>query len=115
MSQRPLYAALVVCLAMAVVQDAAAQSPSLVLFPTSLTVTEASSATYTVKLATLPTAAVTVSIGGTSGTDLSLNKTSLTFTTSNYNTAQTVTVRAAGDDDATNDSATLTHTAAGGG
>ena len=96
MLQRPLYVALVVGLATAVVQDAAAQSPSLVLSPMSLPVTEASSATYTVTLATLPTADVTVSIGGTSGTDLSLDKRSLTFTTSNYNTAQTVRVRAAG-------------------
>ena len=41
--------------------------------------------------------------------------TSLEFTTSNYNTAQTVTVSAAADDDATHDRATLTHTASGGG
>ena len=115
--QRPLlYVALVVCLATAVVQDVAAQSPpSLVLSPTSLDVPEAGSASYTVKLATLPTAEVTVSIGGTSGTDLSLNMMSLTFTTSDWNTAQMVTVSAAGDSDATHDSATLTHTATGGG
>ena len=100
---------------MAVVQDAAAQSPSLVLSPTSLDVPEAGSASYTVKLATLPTADVTVSIGGTSGTDLSLNMAPLTFTTSSWNTAQTVTVSAEGDPDATHDSATLSHTASGGG
>ena len=39
---------------------------------------------------------------------------SLTFTTSNWDTAQMVTVSAAGDSDATHDSATLTHTASGG-
>ena len=116
MFQRPLlYVALAVCLATAVVQDVAAQSPSLVLSPTSVVVPEAGSASYTVKLATLPTAEVTVSIGGTSSTDLSLNMMSLTFTTSNWDTAQMVTVSAAGDSDATHDSATLTHTATGGG
>ena len=93
----------------------AAQSPSLVLSVTSLDVPEAGSASYTVKLATLPTADVTVSIGGTANTDLSLNKTSLTFTTSNWDTTQSVRVSAAQDSDALNDTATLTHTATGGG
>ena len=90
-------------------------SPSLVLSEISLDVPEAGFASYTVKLGTLPTAEVTVSIGGTSGTDLSLNRTSLTFTMSNWSTAQSVTVLAARDSDATHDSATLTHTASGGG
>ena len=93
----------------------AAQSPSLVLSETSLDVPEAGSASYTVKLATLPTADVTVSIGGTANTDLSLNKTSLTFTTANWDTTQSVRVSAAQDSDALNDTATLTHTATGGG
>ena len=114
-SQCLLFVALVVALATGVVQNAAAQSAGLVLSETTLTVEEASSASYTVKLATQPTAAVEVSIGGTSGTDLSLDKTTLTFTTSNWNTAQTVTVSAVTDDDATHDSATLTHAASGGG
>ena len=95
--------------------EAQAQTATMVLSPTSLDVPEAGSASYSVKLGTLPTAEVTVSIGGTSGTDLSLNMASLTFTTSNWDTAQMVTVSAAGDSDATHDSATLTHTATGGG
>ena len=105
---------LVMGLTAGVVQNAAAQSPSLVLSPTSLDVPEPGSASYTVKLATLPTADVTVSIGGTSGTDLSLNRRSLTFTMSNWSTAQSVSVSASRDSDATHDSATLTHTASGG-
>ena len=40
---------------------------------------------------------------------------SMTFTTANWNTAQTVTVRAVADDDAATEMATLLHTAAGGG
>ena len=115
MFRRPLYVALLVGLAAAVVQDAAAQSPSLVLSDSSLEVPEAGSADYTVKLATQPSADVTVSIGGTSGTDLTVSRTSLTFTTSNWDMAQGILVRAARDDDATHDSATLTHTALGGG
>ena len=94
---------------------AAGTAPTMVLSQTSLDVPEAGSASYSVKLGTLPTAEVTVSIGGTSGTDLSLNMMSLTFTTSNWDTSQMVTVSAAGDSDATDDRATLTHTATGGG
>ena len=93
---------------------AAGTAPTMVLSQTSLDVPEAGSASYSVKLGTLPTAEVTVSIGGTSGTDLSLNMMSLTFTTSNWDTSQMVTVSAAGDSDATDDRATLTHTATGG-
>ena len=115
MFKRTMYVALVVGLATAVAQTAAAQSASFVLSPTSLDVSEAASASYTVKLATLPTADVTVSIGGTANTDLSLNKMSLTFTTSNWDTTQSVRVSAAQDSDALNDTATLTHTATGGG
>ena len=88
---------------------------ALILAPTSLTVIEGASSTYTVKLATAPTGEVTVAIGGFSGTDLTLDDTSLTFTTSNWKNAQTVTVSAAHDADKTSDSATLTHSASGGG
>ena len=90
-------------------------TPGLVLSASSLEVPENGEASYTVKLATLPTGAVTVTLGGTTGTDLSLDKTSLTFNAMTWNTAQTVTVSAADDDDSTNDQATLTHTASGGG
>ena len=80
---------------------------------TSLTVSEGGSATYTVALASRPTTSVTVTITGHLGTDLSLDRTSLFFTASTWNTAQVVMVSAARDLDATNDSATLTHTASG--
>ena len=93
---------------------AAGTAPTMVLSQTSLDVPEAGSASYSVKLGTLPTAEVTVSIGGTSGTDLSLNMMSLTFTTSNWNVPRWVTVLAARDSDARHDRATLTHTATGG-
>ncbi len=89
---------------------------------TALTVTEGGSATYTVRLATLPTGNVTVTVAGASGevtvdTDTSTpnNQNTLTFTTTNWEMAQTVTVSADQDSDTANDTATLTHTASGGG
>ena len=92
-------------------------TPAIVLSKTDLSLTEGDAAgmSYTVALATKPSAGVSVSITGHSGTDLSLDKTTLTFTTGNWNTAQTVTVTAAEDDDGVVDPvATLTHTASGG-
>ena len=92
-------------------------SADIVLSKTDLAVTEGDAAgtSYTVALATQPTSSVSVSITGHSGTDLSLDETTLTFTTETWNTAQTVTVTAAEDDDGVTDAvATLTHTASGG-
>ena len=88
----------------------------IVLSETDLTVTEgvAAGSSYTVKLATQPTGEVTVTVSGHAGTDLTLDKTTLTFTTDNWNTAQTVTVKAGQDNDGSADTATLTHTASGG-
>ena len=93
---------------------------AIVFTPTSLTVEEgdATGETYAVKLATEPSEEVTVTVSGHSGTDLTLSGLSptntLTFTTANWNTAQTVTVKAADDADGTDDTVTLTHTASGG-
>ena len=82
--------------------------------PPSVTVAEenATGDSYTVVLATQPTADVTVTVAGHAGTEVSPNPSTLTFTTMNWETAQTVTVTAADDADATNDSDTLTHSAA---
>ena len=89
--------------------------PSLVFSATSVTVPEGETATYTVALATEPTAEVTVRIAGASG-DLSLDKTRLAFTPGDWDDAQTITVEAAEDDDTSTDPAvTLTHEASGGG
>ena len=89
--------------------------PSVTVDPTTLTVNEGGSGAYTVKLDTEPTADVTITVAGASG-DVTVTGSPLTFTTQNYNTAQTVTVNAAEDDDAVTDTAvTLTHSASGGG
>ena len=93
----------------------------IVLSSTSLTVTEedASGASYTVALATEPTVDVTVTISGQAGTDLTLegiklSNDALAFTPATWNRPQTVTVKAAHDDDGVDETATLTHTASGG-
>ncbi|MYI02361.1 MAG: hypothetical protein F4122_07570, partial [Gammaproteobacteria bacterium] len=86
----------------------------LVLSKAALGVDEGGEASYDVSLATEPTAEVTVTISGHSNTGLTPDKTSLTFTTENWETAQTVTVAAADDADAVNDIDTLAHTASGG-
>ena len=90
--------------------------PAIVLSETGLTVTEgdAAGSSYTVELATQPSGEVTVTVSGHAGTDLTLDKTTLTFTVDNWDTAQTVTVTAGQDDDGSADTATLTHTASGG-
>ena len=95
---------------------------NVVLSPTSLTVTEGddTGVSYTVKLSTQPSDTITVTIGGHSGTDLSIsgttlsNSNTLTFSTPNWNTAQTVTVKAGHDGNSGDESETLTHTASGG-
>ena len=81
---------------------------------TSLTVTEedTTGGTYTVVLDTQPTASVTVTVAGHSGTEVTPTPASLTFTSTNWSTAQTVTVTAGNDADLTNDMVTLTHSAA---
>ena len=95
------------------------ESVGLVLSEESLEVTEgdANGATYTVKLASEPAASVTVTLSGHADSDLSLSgvtNDALTFTTSNWNTAQTITVTAAEDDDMIDDIGLLSHFASGG-
>ncbi len=80
--------------------------------PQALTVDEGDSAggTYTVVLATQPSGPVTVTVGGTLG-DVTLSSSELTFATNTWDTAQTVTVKAGLDADASDDSVSLMHTA----
>ena len=89
-------------------------SPGVTLSKTTLTVTEGNTTggAYTVILKTPPTADVTVTVGGHAGTDVTPAPSTLLFTTTDWNTAQTVTVTGGNDADTANDSVTLTHTAA---
>ncbi len=86
---------------------------------TSVSVNEGSTATYTVKLDTKPTAnvVITPTSGDTAAVTVSTAATNnkLTFTTSNWSTPQTVTVTGVQDTDRTNESITVSHSATGGG
>ena len=79
-----------------------------------LTVNEGSTGTYTVKLDSQPTASVTVTPSKTGSSDVTFAPASLTFTTLNWSATQTVTVTAADDSDAADDTATISHAVAGG-
>ena len=90
-----------------------ADTPRLILGVNTLNVTEGDMATYTVRLGTRPGTNVTVTITGQSG-DLRVDSgTELTFTQSNWNEAQIITLTAVMDSNTTNDQVTLTHTASG--
>ena len=98
--------------------DPPPNSPQLVLSRSSLTVAEGSTGSYALKLGTQPTGTVTVNIAS-SNNDVTVSPNPVTFQSSGssklWNVAQTITVTAAQDVDATNDSGTLTHTPSGGG
>ena len=85
------------------------------LSKTSLTVAEGGSATYTVALDTAPSANVTIAVANrgqsADDSDLTVSPSSLTFTSTNYSSAQTVTVSAAQDADDADGAAVITHTA----
>jgi ELWxxDGT repeat protein len=107
--------------------EAAANRPELVVTPAGpppqglvvsapgVTVPEGGSANFTVKLAVQPAADVVVNVARAGGgdADLSTATTSLTFTAANWNVAQTVTVNAAEDADATNGTASFAVSSAG--
>ena len=90
-------------------------TPRVTVSTAALTVTEedANGDSYTVVLATQPTADVTVTVAGHAGTVVILapDPPALTFTAQNWDTVQTVTVTAVDDADTTNDSIRLTHSA----
>ena len=87
--------------------------PGVAINPTLLEITEGGSGSYTVVLTTEPSATVTVGISGAAD-DVRLNRTRLSFSTSNWNREQTVTVSVSEDDDAVPDAhVTLTHSVTG--
>ena len=78
-----------------------------------LSIREEDEGEYAVKLDSQPTQNVTVTVTGQGG-EVSVSRDTLTFTPTNWNTTQEVTVSTAHDADAVNDRVTLTHTARGG-
>ena len=87
----------------------------IVLSATTLSVAENASATYTVALSVVPTGDVTVALTATGDAGITFTPSSLTFTTNNWSTAQTITVSAAEDANTTDETKTITHTASSGG
>ena len=83
------------------------------LSPTSLTINEDGSGRYTVKLDTEPSANVTITVYavGPNANAVTVVGSPLIFTSGNYSTAQTITVRAGIDEDTTDEIVELSHTA----
>ncbi|MCY3737792.1 MAG: hypothetical protein OXG13_15390, partial [Gemmatimonadaceae bacterium] len=88
--------------------------PALTLSHTGFEITEGVTVDYTVVLGSEPSADVTVTITSSSS-KLSANFTTLTFTTDNWETEQSVTLTANQDDDELNYWVSVAHTASGGG
>ena len=89
-------------------------APGVTISESAVMVTEqdATGDTYTVVLETQPMAAVTITVGGFSNTDVTASPASLPFTPMNWETAQTVRVTAGNDANVVNETVTLTHSAA---
>ena len=86
--------------------------PAVTVSTPTLEVAEGGSNTYTVVLDTKPGADVTIRI--TAGGEVTTDPTSLTFTSSNWDTVRTVSVYASHDPDAANDSVSVSHVVASG-
>ena len=87
--------------------------PDLEIPEDPLTVGEGESDTYTVKLKTQPTGEVTVTLSSDDTGAASVSPLELTFTTSNWKDAQTVTVTGVQDADAENEELPVSHIASG--
>ena len=96
------------------VTDDEAPVPNLVLSPTRLNITEGGSGAFTLRLATQPTASVTVSVESGRTGKATVSPSSVSFSASNWNNARTVTVSAREDSDASNDSVNINLLASGG-
>ena len=88
-------------------------TPALKFSAPTLNVDEGASATYSVSLATEPSAQVSVAITS-DNPEVTLDKKALSFGVDDWNQSQRITVSAREDDDASPDRASLTHEASGG-
>ena len=79
----------------------------------SVTLREGGRTTYTVRLATRPTGSVTVRPSVTGDADVTVSPASLGFSSSSWNRARPVTVRAEEDFDEVRDTATVSHAVSG--
>ncbi len=88
------------------------ETAGVTVSPTTLAVGEAGSGEYTLRLNTPPASDVTINVTNPDASAVTLSATSLTFTTDNWNSVQTVTVSGVEDTDADHETVQLTHTAA---
>ena len=86
--------------------------PALVVDTRSLYVDENGSATFEVSLAIAPTDPVIVTVASDDATAATVTPTTLTFTSSDYSTPQTVTVTGVDDDTTSDEALTVSLTAA---
>ena len=93
---------------------AAADPRVIVTPPASSSVAEGSgTASYTVELNTQPSGPVTISASSSDSGALAASPASLTFTTSDWDTAQTVTLSGVEDDNAIDETVTISHSVSG--
>ena len=85
-----------------------------IVAPAELTMQEGTQSPLQVSLAAQPSGTVTIGLAGHAGTQIALDQTSLTFTTTNWNTPQTVMLTAAEDDNDAVNRVDLNFTASGG-
>ena len=89
-----------------------ATPPGVTFTPSSVTVNEGETGTYTVKLDTEPTGSVTVGVTS-DNSEVTVSPTSLTFTATTWSNPQTVTVSAERDGDEVDETATISHAVSG--
>ena len=83
--------------------------------PTSMKIVEGKTGTYTIRLEAEPQGNVTIDIGGTDDSDVSVDPETIVFVPARWSSQHTVTVTAGDDADIADDAVTLTHTVTGGG
>ena len=100
-----------VCAVNVTITDNDSAVAELLLEPRSLEIDEAGSGTFTVELATLPMAGVSVSVSSDDTGAATVSPTDLTFTSSDWSDAQIVTVSGVNDADASDETLTVSFTA----
>ncbi len=89
------------------------ETASVVVSKSSVTVNERDTDTWTVRLGAQPSSTVRVRVVSNNTGVATVNPPNLTYTTTNWNTAQTVTVTGATDSNNVTNSTTVTHRASG--
>ena len=98
------------------VTDNDAATPGVTVSKTLVTVSEAAGTeTYTIELDSQPTGTVSIAIASDATSNATVSPSSLSFSTSDWNSAKTVTVTGVNDDtlNASSRTATITHTVSG--